>query len=295
MLGNGTLQTNYTYYPWTTVNGVGRLQRIQTGSLLDLSYRYDAVGNVRAITDTLNSGQVQTFGYDAPDRLISASTTSVGNGQYSESYEYNPIGNITTKAGVSYSYNDSAHKHAVTLLNGVQRYWYDQNGNMTRRDEWNGSQWVTYNQTWDAENRLASVTVNGQTTTFVYDGDGQRVKKVQSGQTTAYAGNHYEYNVNTSVATSYYYAGSTRVAVRQGSVVSYLHGDHLGSASLATTSGGAVHSQQRYLPYGAERWHSGTLPTDYRFTGQRSEEATLGSLYDYGARFYYPDVGGARV
>jgi len=27
---------------------------------------------------------------------------------------------------------------------------------------------------------------------------------------------------------------------------------------------------------------------DYGFTGQRSEEATLGSLYDYGARFYSP-------
>jgi RHS repeat-associated protein len=79
--------------------------------------------------------------------------------------------------------------------------------------------------------------------------------------------------------------------VRQGGVVSYLHADHLGSASLATTSGGAVHSQQRYLPYGAERWHTGTLPTDYRFTGQRSEEATLGSLYDYGARFYSPVLG----
>lgn len=31
---------------------------------------------------------------------------------------------------------------------------------------------------------------------------------------------------------------------------------------------------------------SGTLTTDHRFTGQRSEEATPGSLYDYNARFY---------
>ena len=77
----------------------------------------------------------------------------------------------------------------------------------------------------------------------------------------------------------------------------YLHADHLGSASLATTSGGAVHSQQRYYPYGAERWRSGTLPTDRRFTGQRSEEAMLGSLYDYGARFYSPcwDASSARI
>jgi RHS repeat-associated protein len=41
-------------------------------------------------------------------------------------------------------------------------------------------------------------------------------------------------------------------------------------------------------PYGAERWTDGTLPTDYRFTGQR-EEASLG-LYHMGARFYDPHL-----
>ena len=101
------------------------------------------------------------------------------------------------------------------------------------------------------------------------------------------------------MTTSYYYAGSQRIALRvQTSTqndVYYLHADHLGSTSLTTCGStncngipnGNVVAQQRYLPYGAERWHSGTLPTDYRFTGQR-EEATLGSLYDYGARFYSP-------
>jgi RHS repeat-associated protein len=143
------------------------------------------------------------------------------------------------------------------------------------------------------ENRLTSVTVNGQATQFVYDGDGNRVKKVSPSGTVAYVGSHYEYNVSTGVATSYYYAGSTRVAMRQGGVVSYLHGDHLGSASLTTDANGAPTSQLRYLPYGAPRpgYPTGSVPTDYRFTGQRSEEASLGSLYDYGARMYSPVLG----
>ena len=91
----------------------------------------------------------------------------------------------------------------------------------------------------------------------------------------------------------YYYAGSTRVAMRQGSVVSYLHADHLGSASLTTNESGNPTSQLRYLPYGAPRpgYPTGSVPTDLRFTGQRSEEASLGSLYDYGARFYSPVLG----
>ena len=57
--------------------------------------------------------------------------------------------------------------------------------------------------------------------------------------------------------------------------------------------GGNPTSQLRYLPYGAPRtgYPTGSVPTDYRFTGQRSEEAALGSLYDYGARFHSPVLG----
>ena len=82
---------------------------------------------------------------------------------------------------MSYAYNDPDHKHAVTHLGGVQKYWYDANGNMITRIV--GS--TTYSQGWDCDNRLATVTANGQTTTFTYDGNGTLVKKVAGGQTTA--------------------------------------------------------------------------------------------------------------
>ncbi len=151
---------------------------------------------------------------------------------------------------------------------------------------------VTYTQTWDKENRLKMVTVNGQTTTFDYDGDGKRVKKVQGGQTTVYIGNHYEKNLSTGVVTKYYYANGQRVAMRRGSTVYYLTADHLGSTSLVTDAGGGEVARQKYFPFGTPRNpNPSTLPTDYRFTGQRSEEAALGSLYDYGARHYSPLLG----
>jgi YD repeat-containing protein len=38
----------------------------------------------------------------------------------------------------------------------------------------------TYTQTFDIENRLSSVTVNGQTTQFIYDGDGNRETQSKS-------------------------------------------------------------------------------------------------------------------
>ena len=57
----------------------------------------------------------------------------------------------------------------------------------------------------------------------------------------------------------------------------------MGSASLTTNASGNKFSEERYYPYGVTRYSSS--PTDRQFTGQRKEDASLGSLYDYGARF----------
>lgn len=52
-----------------------------------------------------------------------------------------------------------------------------------------------------------------------------------------------------STVTKYYYLGGQRVAMRQGGVLTYLLGDHLGSASLATNASGAKVAEQRCLPH----------------------------------------------
>ncbi|MBN1934150.1 MAG: hypothetical protein JW934_05780 [Anaerolineae bacterium] len=108
--------------------------------------------------------------------------------------------------------------------------------------------------------------------------DGVRVKKVDAGGTIYTAGEHYE--VKGRVVTKYYYFGGQRIAMKSNGVVYWLHGDHLGSASLTTNAGGGIHAQQRYAPYGEVRWSSGTLPTDLQYTGQR-RETTLGDIYDW--------------
>ncbi len=99
-------------------------------SLQDLNYTYDAVGNVRTIVDNKAGPQTQTFHYDSLDRLADAAATGGTYGTYgTETYLYDQIGNLTSKAGVAYGYTDALHKHAVTTLNGVQKFWYDTNGN----------------------------------------------------------------------------------------------------------------------------------------------------------------------
>jgi hypothetical protein len=61
-----------------------------------------------------------------------------------------------------------------------------------------------------------------------------------------------------------------------------LASDQVSSTSLAMDASGNLLSATRYLPYGAVRYQSGTLPTDKTFTGQRADFG----LMDYQARFY---------
>jgi RHS repeat-associated protein len=80
------------------------------------------------------------------------------------------------------------------------------------------------------------------------------------------------------------YFNGKRVAVRQSGTLYYLHTDHLGSTSVTSNASGAQVGSQTYYTYGAVRTTSGTLQTDYTFTGQRLD-ADAGLLY-YGARYY---------
>jgi RHS repeat-associated protein len=73
--------------------------------------------------------------------------------------------------------------------------------------------------------------------------------------------------------------------MRVGGALYFLHGDHLGSATLTTDASGNRIGELRYTPYGVTRYEWGNTPTNRRYTGQRWEGF---GLYDYGARMYSP-------
>jgi len=258
---------------------------VTSGNIQNFGYTYDNSGNVLTLTDYLPAtDQITTYTYDDLNRLLSASLPGV----YSHAWTYNNIGNMLTRndnnGNVSYLYNDAAHKHAVTQV-GANYFCYDANGNMTRRNATSSSCTNGDSLSYDKENRLTSITVGANTTTYVYDGDGNRVKKTANGVSTFYVGNHYE--VTSGIATKYYYFGKQRVAMRVGTnPVTYLHSDHLGSTSA--TSGASV-SAQNYYAFGNIRGTTGTVPTDFGFTGQR-RDASAGLLF-YNARYYDSTLG----
>ena len=292
-----------------------RLSNIKTTnnqgvSLQDLAYTFDSNGNVASLIDNVSSRRnTRKFSYDSLDRLIEEQK----NGIQTASYQYNSIGNMIYKSemgvNLNMAYNTTARTqggqvirpHAVISAGGYS-YQYDDNGNMTL----NRGKSLAY----DAENRLTKVTEGSATTSFVYDGDGGRVKVSRTTndgiRTTEYIGSLYEKDSNGTIR-KHIFAGANRVVTHtlrassaEGAAsreeISYYHSDHLGSSNVITDAGGNLAQYYEYAPFGTTRTSEvianpeGTKqsPTNYLFTGKELDKT---GLYYYGARYYDPFIG----
>jgi YD repeat-containing protein len=265
-LGNGAVTTQ-TYDPVTL-----RLQHRVTvrggGTVQDLTYTYDSVGNILTLTDAVTPANTQTFTYDTLDRLVTA-TAPTGYG--TEVYQYDAIGNLTSKAGITYSYAGTvcgrAMPHAVKSTSDGKTYTYDCNGNMLSDG--------TRTLTWDADNKPVSILSGGSTTTFAYSGDGARVRKQTGSMLIRYAGG-LEDHVTDGSQVKYITVGGLPVATRVvGGIhagIYYLHGDHLGSLQALTNSSGQVVQRLTYKPFGETFSNTGSVDFEqHRFTGQEQD------------------------
>jgi len=100
----------------------------------------------------------------------------------SETYGYDTIGNLTSKAVLNYSYPNPglARPHTPSAVAGGS-YSYDNNGNVLT----GGSRIYT----WNYDNKPSSVTgVDNVTEQYGYDGDTNRVYRTRNGITTFYLG-----------------------------------------------------------------------------------------------------------
>jgi RHS repeat-associated protein len=150
---------------------------------------------------------------------------------------------------------------------------------------------VSSQQTWN-------IPKQENKTTYVYDGDGGRVKStVHSQQSieTTYIGSSYELVTRNSelVTKKHIFLGSTRIcSVDCGlSTVDYhyFHTDHIGSSNIVTDKDGNLAKLLEYSPYGLTSREEGSYNTDCKFTGKLFDTST--ALYYYGARYYDPELG----
>jgi RHS repeat-associated protein len=138
-----------------------------------------------------------------PDITLGATTTPA------YAYAYDAVGNMLSATGQgSYAYAGTgyANPHAATSVGGVA-HSYDNNGNLT------GAGGAAY--AWDYRNRMSATGAAGATTTFAYDHNDQRVKKVSGGIISAYPNKLYA--VSGGNVTKNIFAGGELVSTIEAS------------------------------------------------------------------------------
>ncbi|MEO3746564.1 RHS repeat-associated core domain-containing protein [Plantactinospora sp. B5E13] len=277
----------------------------------DLHYRYDEIGNLTGIADTPleQPADRQCFRYDSLRRLTEAWTPAgdcaaepstaglAGPAPYWHSFRYDPTGNRTSRVehtatgdvstGYRYPEAGADRPHTVLATTGpeVRTYGYDAAGNTVAR----GDQRLD----WDEQGRLAAVTGDGSTTSFVHDAAGQRLVRREPGAVTLYLGNQevrLDRSTGAVTATRYYRHGGETVAVRTGAGLTWLAADHHGTAQVAVDSVSLTVTRRRFDPFGNPRGGPpAAWPDDRGFVGGIVDAGT--GLTQLGARAYDPGLG----
>jgi RHS repeat-associated protein len=206
--GNGT--TDVRTFGGAETNYRLSLLATNAGSALRLSYSYAGylpTGRISQLVDNGPKGtggimdNSATFSYDGLGRLSQASGPHVGT----LSYQYDYLGNITAKDGLTLAYSASK-PHTLAKINGnTAGITHDANGNRA------GKPSQTYG--YDHHDRLADI--NAGQTRFRYDYTGRAVSKVTTGSpVTVYYSKLAE--SADGWLTKYYYIGDVLVASRRG-------------------------------------------------------------------------------
>jgi RHS repeat-associated protein len=253
------------------------------GTIQNLHYQPDPAGLVDSVTSPFPN-EDWDYTYDELHRLTSAQSSSAPS--QDQTFQYDSIGRITYNSKVgSYTYlpNGWGHSHGPETVNGTP-YSYDSNGNLYagggRAMEWN------------PDNLLTQVTKDSKTTTFTYDGLGERVKKTSTSTTSIYPlGDDYE--ITDGAITKYVsVTGLGVIAKKVGTTTFWLHTDRLGSIQAITDASGTVVQRRSYRPYGDTIEDNPSPPPlleSRGFVDQRRETET-GLTYLH-ARFYDPALG----
>ena len=268
---SGVLQLGYGY--GTTDNN---------GNLKSQTITVPTTGNSPGFTDT------QTYDYDALNRIM---TALENNGtSWKQAFIYDRYGNRSVDVANTSSDLVGLNPSISTSNNQItprqdEHYHYDAAGNLD-------TDAVNTPYLYDAENRLVTFNngpnplTNGAT--YIYDGTGQRIKKVTGSETTIFV-----YDVTSRLVAEY----STSAQQNPG-VTSYLTADGLSSPRAVTNQSGAVIARHDYLPFGEEIGakggrgaHStyGVESLRQQFT-QKERDAESGLDY-FGARYYASTQG----
>ncbi|MBT2311626.1 RHS repeat domain-containing protein [Pseudomonas fluorescens] len=316
--------------------------------LQDLFYTYDPMGNVLSIEDKAlpvryfanqRINPISRFIYDTLYQLLestgweagaaSQGPDSVGRldpaavSNYRQTYRYDESGNLLELIHVG-AQNHGRQLQAARYSNRCKPYRngvpptedeicaaFDARGNGLELDE---GRFLA----WDLRNQLSSVTsierVSGlnDSEVYVYDGNGQRVRKRRTFQTAARALNaEVRYLPGLELRTDSGTGESLQVIAALGGLNSvrilhwesappsgandlyrYSFTDHLGSNSLELAQDGRIISREHFYPFGETAYLAGedVIEVSYKTVRYSGKERDATGLYYYGYRYYMPGL-----
>ncbi len=301
-MGGGCVLTEYTH------DMQGRLTKINNPDnpagapfCMELQYqdpdiagataRYTAGASATRWIHHSGSTQTYVYNYDQHSRLISG-VHSGSNNEQAISYDSN--GNITslTRTGtqpavMSYSYSEN--RIASVTRDGITHpYTHDSNGNVTT-DGIRGMN-IDYNHL-----DLPVTVAKGQDTLkYIYDAQGTKLATAINDTIINYYTGMVVYRDDKSMD---YIINSTGMIRKQGQqyVRQYNITDHLGSTRAVVDQSANVIQATDYYPYGLPFQYNSLEKNRYLYNNKEIQNQSLGSVflgtYDYGARFYDPELG----
>ncbi|MCA9652322.1 MAG: hypothetical protein KC501_20580 [Myxococcales bacterium] len=253
-------------------------------------YEWTAANHIEVLDDDARGWR--RFEHDPRGYLLSSS----GNEGVEELRSHDGAGNLyRTTDHSDRTYGPAGELLTERTAEGEAQHHYDEEGNLVRRVEPDGSSW-SYD--WDAAGRLARVVrPDGRDVTFRYDALGRRVEKRFGREVIRWVwhGNRPIHEIRTAspagdavmvtepfprVVTWVFEPGRHAPSARLGLTTSSIVGDHLGTPILATDEDGRLHWRR-------DETDGGGLP--WGFPGQFLDEET--GLYYNRYRYYDPRSG----
>jgi insecticidal toxin complex protein TccC len=344
----GKITSAATYAPENGRMNQRIISRTGTSALQKLHYAYDAVGNVLSVEDHSKPEQHNanqrikpgsTYAYDSLYQLVKATGREEQTARihaalpdwvsspadrsrllnFTQRYTYDERANLTTLQHQREGNNYTRTMHIAPDSNrGLS--WksgdpppdfatgFDANGNLQALQ-------TGQPMTWNARNQLQSVTLvdraeqEADTESYLYDGNGQRVRKRQTQKAHALIrcrdvlylpGLEFRESTTEKLEVITVQAGNCNVRCLHWSLgtpsainndaLRFSFDDHLGSNTMELDAEGNLISEEGYYPFGGTAWRAArnVLEAKFRTIRYSGKERDASGLYYYGQRYYAP-------
>jgi RHS repeat-associated protein len=234
---------------------------------------YDLNGNIKSLS---RAGVENSINYPTMDVLT-------------YTYSGNKLIGVEDGGNKTYGFADG-HTYSPSSYD----YDFDSDGNLIK-DLNKSITSISYNYL----NLPSKVTKDvSNNVSYVYDAMGTKLKKISvlggSRAVNRYYNGTFEYDKSKALVLLHTDEGVVNVSHTNGTVYSYEYHlkDHLGNIRVAFTPGAASLAQvNEYYPFGMLSSTNSSATNKYLYNGKELQDELEMDWYDYGARFYDPQIG----